>query len=202
MNVCIFGASSDFIDKKYIKSAYDLGASLAKKGHGLVFGGGACGVMGASARGFHENGGYILGVAPEFMSEYNLFSENCTDFKITKTMAERKTYMEDHADAFIIAPGGIGTYEEFFEVYTLKQLNRHSKAIAIFNPYGYYDDMIKMLRHTVSESFMQQESLDLVADFCEAKDLIEYLENYHATKTDVLKARYAFIKGKDCKGNE
>lgn len=202
MNVCIFGASSDLIDKKYIKSAYDLGASLAKKGHGLVFGGGACGVMGASARGFHENGGYILGVAPEFMSEYNLFSENCTDFKITKTMAERKTYMEDHADAFIIAPGGIGTYEEFFEVYTLKQLNRHSKAIAIFNPYGYYDDMIKMLRHTVSESFMQQESLDLVADFCEAKDLIEYLENYHATKTDVLKARYAFIKGKNCKGNE
>lgn len=202
MNVCIFGASSDLIDKKYIKSAYDLGASLAKKGHGLVFGGGACGVMGASARGFHENGGYILGVAPEFMSEYNLFSENCTDFKITKTMAERKTYMEDHADAFIIAPGGIGTYEEFFEVYTLKQLNRHSKAIAIFNPYGYYDDLIKMLRHTVSESFMQQESLDLVADFCEAKDLIEYLENYHATKTDVLKARYAFIKGKNCKGNE
>ena len=202
MNVCIFGASSDLIDKKYIKSAYDLGASLAKKGHGLVFGGGACGVMVASARGFHENGGYILGVAPEFMSEYNLFSENCTDFKITKTMAERKTYMEDHADAFIIAPGGIGTYEEFFEVYTLKQLNRHSKAIAIFNPYGYYDDLIKMLRHTVSESFMQQESLDLVADFCEAKDLIEYLENYHATKTDVLKARYAFIKGKDCKGNE
>lgn len=202
MNVCIFGASSDLIDKKYIKSAYDLGASLAKKGHGLVFGGGACGVMGASARGFHENGEYILGVAPEFMSEYNLFSENCTDFKITKTMAERKTYMEDHADAFIIAPGGIGTYEEFFEVYTLKQLNRHSKAIAIFNPYGYYDDLIKMLRHTVSESFMQQESLDLVADFCEAKDLIEYLENYHATKTDVLKARYAFIKGKDCKGNE
>ena len=202
MNVCIFGASSDLIDKKYIKSAYDLGASLAKKGHGLVFGGGACGVMGASARGFHENGGYILGVAPEFMSEYNLFSKNCTDFKITKTMAERKTYMEDHADAFIIAPGGIGTYEEFFEVYTLKQLNRHSKAIAIFNPYGYYDDLIKMLRHTVSESFMQQESLDLVADFCEAKDLIEYLENYHATKTDVLKARYAFIKGKDCKGNE
>lgn len=202
MNVCIFGASSDLIDKKYIKSAYDLGASLAKKGHGLVFGGGACGVMGASARGFHENGGYILGVAPEFMSEYNLFSENCTDFKITKTMAERKTYMEDHADAFIIAPGGIGTYEEFFEVYTLKQLNRHSKAIAIFNPYGYYDDLIKMLRHTVSESFMQQESLDLVAAFCEAKDLIEYLENYHATKTDVLKARYAFIKGKDYKGNE
>lgn len=202
MNVCIFGASSDLIDKKYIKSAYDLGASLAKKGHGLVFGGGACGVMGASARGFHENGGYILGVAPEFMSEYNLFSENCTDFKITKTMAERKTYMEDHADAFIIAPGGIGTYEEFFEVYTLKQLNRHSKAIAIINPYGYYDDMINMLRHTVSESFMQQESLDLVADFCEAEDLIEYLENYHATKTDVLKARYAFIKGKDYKGNE
>ena len=195
MNVCIFGASSEPIDKKYINGAYDLGAKLAKKGHGLVFGGGACGVMGASARGFHDNGGYILGVAPEFMSEFNLFSDNCTDFKITKTMAERKTYMESHADAFIIAPGGIGTYEEFFEVYTLKQLGRHSKAIVIFNPFGYYDDMMNMLRHTVSESFMQQESLDLVAEFKDADSLIDYLENYHATKTDVLKARYAFIKG-------
>ena len=109
--------------------------------------------------------------------------------------AERKTYMESHADAFIIAPGGIGTYEEFFEVYTLKQLGRHSKAIVIFNPFGYYDDMMNMLRHTVSESFMQQESLDLVAEFKDADSLIDYLENYHATKTDVLKARYAFIKG-------
>ena len=110
-------------------------------------------------------------------------------------MAERKTYMEAHADAFIIAPGGIGTYEEFFEVYTLKQLGRHSKAIVIFNPFGYYDDMMNMLRHTVNESFMQQESLDLVAEFKDADSLIDYLENYHATKTDVLKARYAFIKG-------
>ncbi len=195
MKVCIFGASSELIDKKYINAAYDLGAKLAKRGHGLVFGGGACGVMGASARGFYDNGGYILGVAPEFMSEFNLFSDNCTDFKITKTMAERKTYMEDHADAFVIAPGGVGTYEEFFEVYTLKQLGRHGKAIVIFNPFGYYDEMIKLLRHTVNENFMPSESLDLIAEFTDADALIDYLENYRASNTDVFKARYAFIKG-------
>ncbi|UKI22911.1 MAG: LOG family protein [Anaerotruncus sp.] len=104
--------------------------------------------------------------------------------------------METHADAFIIAPGGIGTYEEFFEVYTLKQLGRHSKAIVIFNPFGYYDDMMNMLRHTVNESFMQQESLDLVAEFKDADSLIDYLEKLSRNKkTDVLKARYAFIKG-------
>lgn len=193
MNICIFGASSDIIDEKYSKAAYNLSGELAKKGHGLVFGGGGCGVMGACAKGFYDNGGKVLGVAPEFMKEYNLFSKFCTEFKLTETMAERKTLMENNADAFIIAPGGIGTYEEFFEVYTLKQLGRHNKAIVIFNPYGYYDKMLEMLNYTVKENFMKDSSLELIEIFDEARPLIEYLEGYKGEDTDVLNVRYAFL---------
>lgn len=191
MNICIFGASSDLIDEKYSKAAYDLAAEMAKRGHGLIFGGGGKGVMGATARAVHDNGGDVYGVAPEFMSEYNVFFEHCTKFKLTKTMAERKTFMEDHSDAFIIAPGGIGTYEEFFEVYTLKQLGRHSKAIAIFNPYGYYDKMIDMLKHTVNENFMNSSSLELVKIFESANELLDYIENYTGKTVDVQKLRYS-----------
>lgn len=193
MNICIFGASSDIIDEKYSKASYNLAAEMAERGHGLVFGGGGCGVMGACAQGVYDKKGYILGVAPEFMTEYNVFYKNCTDFKLTKTMAERKTFMEDNADAFIIAPGGIGTFEEFFEVYTLKQLGRHSKAIAVFNPYGFYDKMLEVLKHTVDEKFMKEASLDLIAEFSEADPLLDYLENYTGKETDVMGIRYAFF---------
>lgn len=193
MNICIFGASSDIIDEKYSKAAYDLSAEMAKKGHGLVFGGGGCGVMGACAQGFFDNKGYILGVAPDFMTEYNVFFKGCTDFKLTKTMAERKTFMEDNADAFVIAPGGIGTFEEFFEVYTLKQLGRHSKPIAVFNPFGFYDKMLEMLKYTVDEKFMKNASLELIGAFDNAADLINYLENYSGNEVDVKGIRYAFL---------
>lgn len=190
MNFCIFGASSDIIDEKYSASAYDLAAKMAKRGHGLVFGGGGKGVMGATACAVHDNNGYILGVAPEFMKQYNILYEYCTEFKHTQTMAERKTFMEDHADAFIIAPGGIGTFEEFFEVYTLKQLGRHNKAIAVFNPYGYYDKMLEMLHYSVKENFMTDSSLELIKVFEDADSLLDYLENYKGKTADVEKLRY------------
>lgn len=195
MKICVFGASSDIIEDKYIKAAYDLGSKMAQNNIGLVFGGGSTGVMGASARGVYDNGGYILGVAPHFMKQYNVLYKNCTEFMHTKTMAERKTFMEDNADAFIIAPGGIGTFEEFFEVYTLKQLGRHKKAIVIFNAYGFYDDMINMLKKTVEESFLKNESLDLIEVFSEIDPMLDYIKNYTGETADTSELRYAFLNG-------
>ena len=194
MNICVFGASSDVIEDKYIDITYKLGCEMAKRDMGLVFGGGHCGVMGASARGMYDNGGYILGVAPHFMKIHNLLFEKCTKFKHTETMAERKTYMEDHADAFIIAPGGIGTFEELFEVYTLKQLGRHNKAIVIFNAYGYYDKLIDMLDHSVKENFMKKDSLELIEVFDEIEPMLDYIESYEGVDTDMMKVRYAFLQ--------
>ena len=194
MKICVFGASSDIIEDKYIDITYQLGCEMAKRNIGLVYGGGASCVMGASARGEYDNGGYILGVAPHFMKIHNLLFDNCTDFKHTETMAERKTFMEDNADAFIIAPGGIGTFEEFFEVFTLKQLGRHNKAIVVFNPYGYYDKLIDMLNHSVEENFLKKDSLELIAVFDEIEPMLDYLESYEGVDTDVMKVRYAFLK--------
>lgn len=190
MNICIFGASSEKIDEKYIDAAYNLSATLAKGGHNLVFGGGKYGVMGACARGFHDNKAKVLGIAPYFMEQYNVLYDECTEFITTQTMAERKTIMEDNADAFIIAPGGIGTYEEFYEVFTLKQLGRHRKPIIIFNCFGYYNDMMKMLQYTIDEKFLAPASTQLIGLCDDAREIIDYLKNYQPQSADVSKLRF------------
>ena len=143
MNICVFGAASDRIDASYIAAVEALGQEMARRGHALVFGAGANGLMGAAARGVHQGGGTIYGVIPSFFRDEKIEAifENCTELIFTETMAERKSKMEDLADAFLIVPGGIGTFEEFFQVLTLKQLGRHTKPIAIFDINGYYEHM-------------------------------------------------------------
>ena len=108
---------------------------------GLVFGGGAQGMMGAAARGVRDGGGSIIGVAPDFFDVDGVLFPDCTEFIYTKTMRERKQILEDSSDAFIITPGGFGTLDEFFEILTLKQLERHNKAIVVLNVAGYYDNI-------------------------------------------------------------
>ena len=96
----------------------------------------------------------------------------------TETMRERKQIMEDRADCFIMTPGGIGTFEEFFEILTLKQLARHKKAIAIFNINGYYDAMEKMLQSAIDGKFMKAECSTLYKMFTDADEMLDYLERY------------------------
>ena len=156
MKVCIFGAASAHIDDIYIKKVEDLAEKLAKRGHSLVFGAGATGLMGAAARGFKAGKGYIHGVIPEFFREegVEVIFTDCDKMTYTETMSERKRIMEDDCDAFIITPGGIGTFEEFFEVLTLKQLGRHNKAIAIFNIQNYYDGLEAFMKQVYERKFI------------------------------------------------
>ena len=180
MKICIFGASSASIDPVYIQKVEELSEKMARRGHSPVFGAGATGVMGAAARGTKRGGGHIHGVIPEFFQEErveHIFTE-CDKLTWTKTMAQRKTKMEDEADAFIIAPGGIGTLEEFFEVITLKQLGRHHKAIAMFNIGGYYDTMELFMREMAQKHFLAPECLNMYAWFTDADELLDYLESY------------------------
>ena len=176
MNLCLYGASSDRIAPAYLRAVEELGEKLACRGHGLVFGGGAQGLMGAAARGMTRGGGSIVGVAPSFFNVDGILYEHCTEFIYTETMRQRKQIMEDRADGFIMVPGGIGTYEEFFEMLTLKQLGRHNKPIAILNTRGYYDQMIAFLRHMVEEGFMGSHCLDLFAVFDDTEELITYMK--------------------------
>ena len=131
MNICIYGASSATLEPVYYAEAEKLGELLASAGHALVFGGGREGLMGAAARGVHKMGGGIIGIAPRFFDEPGILYEHCTEMLYTDTMRERKQLMEERSQATVVLPGGIGTYEEFFEMLTLKQLGRTDRAIVI-----------------------------------------------------------------------
>lgn len=180
MKICIFGAASAHIDQKYIDKVEALGEELARRGHSLVFGCGASGLMGAAARGFKRGGGYIHGVVPKFFRDETVeqIYLDCNKITYTDTMAERKKTMEDDAEAFIIVPGGIGTFEEFFEVLTLKQLGRHDKAIAIYNIDEYYDNLEKFMREVTARKFITFKCYELYSYFNSADEIINYLENY------------------------
>ncbi|MCH5146689.1 MAG: TIGR00730 family Rossman fold protein [Clostridiales bacterium] len=180
MKICIFGAASAHIDQKYIDKVEALGEELANRGHSLVFGCGGSGLMGAAARGFKRGGGYVHGVVPSFFRDEGveqLFLES-DKITYTETMSERKKTMEDDAEAFIIVPGGVGTFEEFFEVLTLKQLGRHEKAIAIFNIDGYYDNLEKFMQEVTERKFITFKCYELYSYFNSADELIKYLESY------------------------
>lgn len=161
MNICVYGASGSELDPRYFEAARDLGGLLARGGHRLVFGGGASGLMGACAEGSAEAGGEILGVAPRFFDEPGILFSGCTDFVWTETMAERKSVMHRESDAFIALPGGIGTFEEFFETLTLKQLGRHDKPMALLNTLGYYAPLLHMLEQASEGGFLGRGCFEL-----------------------------------------
>ena len=187
MKICVFGAASNLIDPSYIASIEELGRLIAKKGHSLVFGAGGHGLMGAVARGVKSEGGYIEGVIPHFFREENIEAifEECDELIFTDTMAQRKTKMEDLADAFIIVPGGMGTFEEFFEVLTLKQLARHTKPIAIYDVNDYYVHLESFLELSMKEKFIRENCKDLYFYSDDAEEIFDYLEGDDTDSLDV-----------------
>ena len=182
MKVTVYGAASNRIDEKYIKDGFELGKKLGERGHSMVFGSGSEGLMGAVARGFKSVGAYVHGVIPKFFEEngYEKIFYQADKITYTETMAERTALMEDNADAFVITPGGIGTYEEFFQIITLKQLGRHKKAIALYNSHGYFDDLKKLLEDAIGMGFVNNECKKLALFFDDVNELIHYIENYNA----------------------
>lgn len=185
MNICVYGASSTTIDKSYIDAGERLGEEMAKRNIGLVFGGGANGLMGAAARGEHCHGGRIIGIAPEFFNVDGILYEHCTEFIYPENMRERKMKMEELSDAFIITPGGIGTFDEFFEILTLKQLNRHNKPIAILNTNGYYNSLQKFIQNGIDNNFMNEECKKLYFISDSPAELLDYIENYKPSETPI-----------------
>ena len=178
MRICLYGAASPTIDKEYIERVEALGREMASRGHSLVFGGGGNGLMGAAARGVKEKGGHILGVIPRFFDEENveeIFSE-CDELIMPETMRERKQLMEDNAEAFIIVPGGIGTFEEFFEILTLKQLCRHKKPIGIYNIRGYYNELVLAMETAMQKGFIRENCAELYYLTDDPAELLSYIE--------------------------
>ena len=171
MNITLYGAASDHIDRVYIKGVEALGRAIAKRGHTMVFGAGATGLMGAAARGMAAEGGHIVGVTPHFMHTLEPVSDLCTELIATETMAERKSIMEEKADAFLIVPGGIGTFDEFFQILTLKVLGRHSKPIILYNINGFWDNMIAVIGTDLIKGFINAKAADCFT-ICETPESV------------------------------
>lgn len=187
MKICLFGAASNEIKDIYIKKVEEFGKMLAERGHSLVFGAGKNGLMGAGARGVSQGGGKIYGVIPSFFKQEAIeeIYEECSELIYTETMAERKAKMEDLAEAFVIVPGGIGTFEEMFEVLTLKQLARHNKAVVIYDINGYYKGIEDMLDKGFKERFIRNDCRILYYCTENCEEVFDYLESYKPSELDV-----------------
>lgn len=187
MTICVYGAASDQIDASFIKVVEEFGEKMAKHGHNLVYGAGATGLMGAAARGVKKGGASVVGVIPEFFREDRIEAifTDCDELIYTETMAQRKTIMEDKADAFVVVPGGIGTQEEFFQVLTLKQLGRHTKPIVLYDINGYYVELEDFLKVATKERFIREACKDLYFYSKDPDEILSYVENYVQTTTDV-----------------
>ncbi|MBQ4238568.1 MAG: TIGR00730 family Rossman fold protein [Ruminococcus sp.] len=189
MNICVYGAASKNIDPKYTDAGYDLGLKLAKRGHGLVFGGGNGGMMGAVARGAHDGGAHIIGIAPSFFNIDGVLYPHSDEVIYTETMRQRKQKMEDMSGAFIVTPGGIGTFEEFFEILTLKQLARTDKPLVILNTAGYYDSMLMMMRHSIENNFLTASTMGLIFVADTPDEALDYITDYRSQEVDIKKLR-------------
>ena len=175
MNVCLFGASSDRVAGAYKEAVEALGFAMAKQGHTLLFGGGASGMMGAAARGVFAGGGKIIGVSPSFFNVDGILFPDC-EMIYTDTMHERKVILREKADAFVITPGGVGTYDEFFEVLTLRQLGLHRKPIVLFNIEGCFEPLLRLLDESIAGGFMKENCRELYTVCTEVDAVLDAVE--------------------------
>ncbi len=189
MKICVYGAASDKIDKKYKEFGISLGNKIAERGHTVVFGAGGNGFMGSVALGATKKGGEIIGISPKFFNVDGILFENCTKLIYTDTMRERKKILEDTSDAFIIGPGGVGTLDEFFEILTLKQLQQHNKPIVILNFEGFYDGILNWMKSATDAEFISDITIDLCKITDSIEDAVKYIEEYVPKAEDIYRLR-------------
>lgn len=158
-SVCLFCGSSDATDPDYLKAAEEFGRAMAAAGVRLVYGGGGVGLMGRAAQAAHEAGGRVLGVMPEFLrSRERLFDE--VETVVVQNMHERKMLMFQESDAFVVAPGGVGTLEEVVELLSWRRLDLHRKPVIFLNLKGFWEPMYRLFEHTVEQKLTPAGFLD------------------------------------------
>ena len=176
MTACVYAAASNKIAKRYIQICEELGEEIAKHRMKLIYGAGSGGLMGAVARGVRRQNGEVIGVTPKFIHEFEPLFPDCTELIETETMADRKEIMENKADFFIIAPGGVGTLDEFFQIVTLTDVGRHNKPIIVFNIDGYYTKLLNYLYESSDLGFINVNVLDKIYVADDVEDIFAYFE--------------------------
>lgn len=159
LSICVYCGSRHGAQAAYTAAARELGAAIGALGWQLVYGGGKVGLMGEVADATLAAGGRVVGVIPESLQKLEVGHTGLTELHVVPTMHLRKQMMAERADVFIALPGGIGTLEELYEVWTWRQLGYHDQPIGLLNVQGYYDDLLRFMARTVSEGFLAQSQL-------------------------------------------
>jgi uncharacterized protein (TIGR00730 family) len=171
--VCVFCGSSSGSLPIYQDVASNVGRLLAEHGYCVVYGGGRVGLMGALAEGTLAAGGELIGIIPQALFEKEIGYSDLKDLRVVGSMHERKAMMAEISDAFITLPGGFGTFEEFFEMVTWSQLGVHQKACGLLNLNGFYDPLLAMCDHAVSQGFLREVDRNLILSDSDPESLIE-----------------------------
>jgi uncharacterized protein (TIGR00730 family) len=162
VNVCVYCSSALSIDESYLALATEVGARLAAAGHGLVSGGGRVSMMGSVARAARAGGAHTIGVIPSHLMPLEVADTDADELVVVDTMRERKRVMDERSDAFLALPGGIGTLEELFEVWTASSLGMHDKPVAVLDPDGFFAPLWSYLEDLVSRGFVRSAALDVL----------------------------------------
>jgi uncharacterized protein (TIGR00730 family) len=176
--ICVYAGSNPGSDPIYAEAARELGATLADRGIGIVYGGGKVGLMGVTADAALAAGGEVIGVMPQALIDREIGHTGLTELKVVDSMHERKALMAELADAFVAVPGGIGTLEELIEVYTWSQLGIHDKPCGVLNVSGYYDQLAGFLDHAVTAGFLRPQHRATLAVADTPADLLEQFAAY------------------------
>jgi uncharacterized protein (TIGR00730 family) len=171
-SLCVYCGSRPGGHPEFSDVARAVGQWIGRHGGQLVYGGGRNGLMGTVAQATLDAGGRVVGVIPKALVEKEWANHNCTDLHVVDTMHERKRLMAEHAHAFLALPGGIGTFEEFFEVWTWRQLGYHDKPVGLLNVSGYYDGLLQFLGGTVDKQFMSSWQMDMIRVGSDAQTLL------------------------------
>lgn len=190
--VCVFCGSSPGRRPEYARAAAELGALLARRRIGLVFGGGKVGMMGRLAQAALENGGEVIGVIPRFLHEKRVAFAGLSDLRVVGSMHERKALMAGLADGFIALPGGLGTLEETFEMLTWAQLGMHGKPCGLLDAGGFFAPLLRFLDHVTEEGFIDHAHRGMILSASDPEKLLQQLADYVPPIAD--KAEWALGK--------
>lgn len=174
-SLCVYCGSRPGTEPAYSDTARAVGDWIGRHGGQLVYGGGHNGLMGQLADATLAAGGRVVGIIPKALVEREWAHQGCTELHVVETMHERKRLMAERADAFLALPGGIGTFEEFFEVWTWRQLGYHDKPVGLLNVNGYYDGLLGFIEHSVQREFMGPWQTELIRVGSGWRDLLPEL---------------------------
>lgn len=179
MRIAVFCGSADGRNgSRYKEAAFHLGQVLAGRGIELVYGGARVGLMGAVASGALSLGGKVIGVLPRGLADRELAHPELTELRLVETMHQRKALMSDLADAFIALPGGVGTFEEIFEIWCWAQLGLHHKPFGLLNVDGYYDKLVEFVQQSRDEGFVRPEYVEMLMVDSDAERLLSDFASY------------------------